>query len=189
MSDARRDIELLTRTEEQTALAGKALGAICRAGDLVALQGELGAGKTQLVRGLAQGMGIDPRRVSSPTFVMAQEYEPKGGGDDGRPILVHIDAYRIHSDEDLASIGWHGHGEELREDAVLAVEWASLIEPALGEDVLWVEIAHESDGRRIVCSARGAWRARMPLLNQSFRDAALTLAEPGASTRQKGAEP
>lgn len=168
-----------TRNVEQTLAVGAVVGRACQAGDLIALQGELGAGKTQFVRGLAQGMGVDPRQVNSPTFVLMQEYEPQ---DAERPVLVHIDAYRIQSADDLASIGWQGHGQALREQAVVAVEWASLIRPALGEDVLWVELKHAADGRRISLSAQGAWQDKIQLLSESLRDADLT-------SHTEGAEP
>nr|MBX2851708.1 hypothetical protein [Phycisphaeraceae bacterium] len=72
------------------------------------------------------------------------------------------DAYRIQSSEELESIGWSGHGEELREGAVIAIEWARMIRPALGDDFLWVEIEHAPAGRRISLSAEGNWRDKMP---------------------------
>lgn len=181
MSKRTADIVIDTQTADQTAAVGEAVGRCCEAGDIVALQGELGAGKTQFVRGLAKGMGLNPRQVSSPTFVMAQEYELAENRDCPHYLLVHIDAYRINNDEDLASIGWHGHGEELREGAVVAVEWASLIAPALGDDLLWVELRHESDGRRISLSARGAWSGKMQAVKASLLQADLTIEE--------GAEP
>ena len=162
-------ITIETSTADQTMSVGSAIGQACRAGDVIALQGELGAGKTQLVRGIANGMGLDPRLVSSPTFVMVQEYEPEDGSDS--PVLVHIDAYRIHSPDELETIGWSGHGEELRDNAVVAIEWAKLIRPALGDDLLWLDIEHKPDGRRISLSAQGAWQAKMQLLSESFRDA------------------
>ena len=172
-------ITIRTHSTGQTVQVGEAIGSCCSAGDLVALQGELGAGKTQLVRGLASGLGLNPRQVSSPTFVMVQEYEPAEGSD--RPVLVHIDAYRISSPEELESIGWIGRGEELRDNAVVAIEWARLIRPAIGEDLLWVEVEHAPEGRRILCSAMGAWQDKMKLLSQSLRDAGL---DP-----EQGAEP
>eukprot|EP00752_Nemacystus_decipiens_P016090 g14386.t1 len=155
------------------------VGEHCVAGDLIALQGELGAGKTQLVRGLAQGLGLSPRLVSSPTFVMVQEYEPPPedsarGGKTMVPVLVHIDAYRIHSPDELESIGWSGHGDELREGAVVAIEWAKLIRPALGEDLLWVEIEHCPSGRQITLTASGAWRDKMQGLEMALRDAGIS---------------
>ena len=67
-------LTIQTTSVEQTVQLGEAIGKCCKPGDIIALQGELGAGKTQLVRGLAQGMGLNPRQVSSPTFVMVQEY-------------------------------------------------------------------------------------------------------------------
>lgn len=173
MNQASDTITIDTRTAAQTAMAGAVVGHACTAGDVVALQGELGAGKTQFVRGMAEGLGLNPRQVSSPTFVLVQEYEPPSDRSN-KLLLVHIDAYRIKSDEDLASIGWHGQGEELREQAVVAVEWASLIKPALGEDVLWVRIEHEPDGRRISLWAQGTWRDKMHVLSESFRHAGLT---------------
>lgn len=168
------DLIIDTSSTDQTVAAGAAIGRVCQASDIIALEGELGAGKTQLVRGLAQGMGLNPRQVSSPTFVIVQEYEPPVADND-KPILVHIDAYRIKSEEDLASIGWYGHGEELRDQAVVAVEWASLIAPALGEDVLHVGITHEPHGRRITIGATGRWRSKLDELNQAVRDAELDL--------------
>jgi len=166
------DITVHTLSTEETMAVGAAIGRACAAGDIIALQGELGAGKTQLVRGIAQGMGLNTRHVSSPTFVLMQEYEPADAEDD-RPVLVHIDAYRIKSEEDLTSIGWHGHGQELRDNAVVAVEWASLIEPALGEDVLWVEISHIPDGREIELSARGAWSIKIEAVIAALREGGL----------------
>lgn len=174
------DITIDTDSPDQTVRCGAAIGRLCEAGDVIALQGELGAGKTQLVRGLAEGMGLDPGHVSSPTFVMMQEYEP-ARPEQGRPVLVHIDAYRIQSQEDLVSIGWHGFGEEVRDQAVVAVEWAGLIEPSLGDDALWVAIEHAPGGRRLLLSARGLWWGKMKALSESLRDAGLTPTE--------GAEP
>jgi tRNA threonylcarbamoyladenosine biosynthesis protein TsaE len=149
---------LESRSIEQTVALASAVGERCRAGDVVALSGELGAGKTQFVRGLACGMGIDPGRVSSPTFVIAQEYE---AGDAAGVVLVHIDAYRLHSGEELASLGWAGEGGDLRAGAVLAVEWADRVLDALGPDRLEVRLEHAPDGRRITLTGHGDWSARM----------------------------
>lgn len=160
-------IQIETSTTEQTLQIGEAIGHCCAAGDIIALQGELGAGKTQLVRGLARGLGLNPRQVSSPTFVMVQEYEPPE--DQAQiPVLVHIDAYRIESPHELESIGWTGQGEELREGAVLAIEWARLIRPALGADLLWIEIEHAPAGRRITLSAEGRWQAKIQELREAL---------------------
>lgn len=167
-------IELATREPEDTAELGQAIATCCRAGDIVALDGELGAGKTQLTRGLAAGLGIDPGHVSSPTFVMVQEYDTAADpAIESTPpehdplILVHIDAYRLGGPDDLASIGWDGDGAAMREGAVLAIEWAQRIRPALGPDLLQIDIAYESDGRRVTLTANGGWAQRLPRLREA----------------------
>ncbi|MBL9148557.1 MAG: tRNA (adenosine(37)-N6)-threonylcarbamoyltransferase complex ATPase subunit type 1 TsaE [Phycisphaerae bacterium] len=109
---------------------------------VVAIDGELGAGKTRFVGGLAAGLGIDRDAISSPSFVLAMEHE----GDAVR--LVHIDAWRIGSSEELVSIGW----DELlrRPKTVIAVEWASKIESALPRERVDVSIEHAGDTERRV---------------------------------------
>ena len=79
----------VTRSEEETIAVARDLGATLKAGDVVLLAGNLGAGKTAFVRGLAQGLGIDPEAVSSPTFTLVHEYR------DGRLMLFHADLYRL----------------------------------------------------------------------------------------------
>lgn len=179
-------IVIQTRTTERTMQVGELIGQHASPTDIIALQGQLGAGKTQLVRGLAVGLGLNPRLVSSPTFVMVQEYEP-ADDDDRTPVLVHIDAYRISSPDELESIGWAGQGEELRDNAVVAIEWAKLIRPALGENLLWVEIEHTSTGRRLSISAEGTWQDKMPLLSKALREAGL-FDEPSDASSETGAK-
>jgi len=146
---------------DQTVALGEALGKLARAGDLIGLVGELGAGKTQFVRGLARGMGLDESAVSSPTFVMIQEY---GAETDG-VALVHIDAYRLSSVDDLESIGWDASsllaGGEMRQSAVVVIEWADRLKDLLGEDYLLVAFAHEDEHTRLIsATCRGSWRDR-----------------------------
>lgn len=112
-------------SEQQTAELGRALGALLRPGDVVGLDGPLGAGKTTLTRAIAAGMGLDPRQVSSPTFAIVNEYEGEGAGG-----LAHLDAYRLGSADELDSIDW----ERLIDPAsglALVIEWAERIEEAL----------------------------------------------------------
>lgn len=103
---------------EETEALGERLGGLLAAGDMVALYGDLGAGKTTLVRGLARGLG-SPDRVSSPTFVLMHVY-------DGRLPVYHFDAYRLSGPSDLLGIGAE---EYLEGDGVAVVEWS---ERALG---------------------------------------------------------
>ena len=127
------------------------LAATLKPGDILALEGELGAGKTTLVRGLAQGLGIDPGLVSSPTFALMNEYE-------GNALtLVHIDAYRFGSPDELAGLDW----ERLIDDpaVIIAVEWPSKIEGALPPHrttTIALEHAGE-DHRRITLAQPRGW--------------------------------
>jgi tRNA threonylcarbamoyladenosine biosynthesis protein TsaE len=102
-----------TRTEEETAAAARMLAPQLRSGDVVLLSGDLGAGKTAFVRGLADGLGIDPAIVSSPTFTLIQEYRG------GRLLMHHIDLYRL-APREVEDLGL----DDLMEDGgVIAVEW------------------------------------------------------------------
>lgn len=136
---AQHSIQLTSHSEAQTAAIAAALAGNLRARDVVALEGELGAGKTVFVRGLARGLNINPARVSSPTFVIRQEYEPD---DPINPTLVHIDAYRLGGPDELETIGW----QELLADAdvVIAIEWPSRIAAALPADRVDVAIQHNA---------------------------------------------
>lgn len=155
-----------TRSVEQTLALGKALGGMVRPGDLIALVGELGAGKTQFVRGMAMGMGMDPSQVASPTYVLVHEYTS-----DNHPTpLVHIDAYRLRTLADLESIGWDRPMPEMREQAVVVIEWADRLGDELGDDYLHIELVHVGDDHRNVTVADrgGAWRDRADELARRF---------------------
>jgi len=150
-----------SRSVADTLAVGAAIARASRPGDIIALDGELGAGKTQLVRGIAQGLGLDPRQVASPTFVIAHEYEPAPGVNDrDAPVLVHIDAYRLTGPGDLDTIGWGEDGRETRDGAVVAIEWATRIAAALGDDLLRVTLEHTHTGRRITLLPQGNWQQR-----------------------------
>ncbi len=138
---------------------GAALGRVLRAGDVVALHGELGAGKTCLVRGIAAGMGLDPSVVSSPTFLIVHEYEPARHRP-GAPELVHVDAYRLGGVEDLDSIGWDRVCDG---SAVIVIEWAERVAGALPAGERRLDISMETVDRRtrrIVIEGARAWQDR-----------------------------
>ena len=105
--------EIVTSTEEETSAAGERLAASLNAGDVVLLYGDLGAGKTAFVRGLARGLGANVDDVSSPTFTLVQEYH-------GRVTLYHVDLYRL----DPPEIDDLGLDELVCGDGVVAIEWA-----------------------------------------------------------------
>ena len=112
-------------SEEATAELGAALGEIVGPGDVVGLDGPLGAGKTTLTRAIAAGMGLDRRAVSSPTFVVVNEYEREGA-----TSLAHVDAYRLSGADELDSVDWDRLIDP-DSGAVVVVEWAGRIGQAL----------------------------------------------------------
>lgn len=143
-----------TFSVDQTLDVGSVVAQFMKPGDIIALEGDLGAGKTQFVRGLARTIGVDERQVSSPTFVLVHEYE----GDFGKPILVHLDAYRLTGPEDLESIGWDESQGGFGKDVVVAVEWATRMLEWLGNDVLLVTLTHMGEEERFIeIQAQGRW--------------------------------
>ena len=132
-----------TGSEEETASAGEQLAAQLRPGDVVLLYGDLGAGKTAFVRGLARGLGAPEGDVSSPTFTIVQEYA-------GRVPLYHVDLYRLEPKEvdDL------GLDELVSGDGVVAIEWAERWH-GRPDDVIEVTLEHAGeDARRIAIVRR-----------------------------------
>lgn len=155
----------VTNSVEQTEMIAATIARMAHKGDVVGLVGELGAGKTQFVRGLALGLGINPSCISSPTFVIHHEYENA----DDRPVLVHIDAYRLQGPDELESIGWQPEGGELAADAVVAIEWADRVASLLGNSTLQVDLEHVTEQtRRIKITAKGYWQSRMESLSEAL---------------------
>jgi len=143
----KRDMEFMTRNEGETVALAARFSQLCASGDVVALYGDLGAGKTRFVRGLAEGLGLEADEVSSPTFVLMHEYLSADAADS--MMLVHIDAYRMAGAEELESIGW----DEMvggDERAVVVVEWADRVVGALPDDRIDVEIEHRDYDERVI---------------------------------------
>ncbi|HKH74957.1 MAG TPA: tRNA (adenosine(37)-N6)-threonylcarbamoyltransferase complex ATPase subunit type 1 TsaE [Vicinamibacterales bacterium] len=141
MSDGK---SLVTRSEEETAGVARELASALKAGDVILLSGNLGAGKTAFVRGLASGLGIDPEEVSSPTFTLVHEYRG------GRLTLYHADLYRLEriATEDI------GLEEMGIADGVLAIEWPDRLAHAMpGAREIQIEIVGDTS-RRISHSIR-----------------------------------
>ena len=137
---------LQTAAADETEGLGRRLGALLRAGDVVALSGDLGAGKTVMVRGIAAGAG-STARVASPTFTLIREYP-------GRVPLFHADLYRI---DDPSQLGDLGLEELFDRPAVMVVEWAERAGTLLPPEHLWISIAFGAgaDDREITFVARG----------------------------------
>jgi tRNA threonylcarbamoyladenosine biosynthesis protein TsaE len=150
-SPSTRAATLVSGSPTETEKIGRAIGGSCRGGEVIALVGDLGTGKTRLVKGIAIGLGIDPARVTSPTFVLHQRHVARG------LRLDHVDAYRLS-----AAREWDALGLEQSPSAVLAVEWADRIDAALPSGRL--EIRMEVLGanrRRLDLDARGAPAERL----------------------------
>jgi tRNA threonylcarbamoyladenosine biosynthesis protein TsaE len=141
---------------EDTLRAGETLGKLLRPGDVVALMGELGSGKTVLVRGIAVGLGCAAGDVHSPSFTLINEYDSSGGDGSaagGRTRLAHVDLYRIQSDADLPGIGWDHY---CHAGHVLAVEWAERALMWLPRDHLRVRLETlEGEWRRLCVQPTG----------------------------------
>jgi tRNA threonylcarbamoyladenosine biosynthesis protein TsaE len=137
--------ETVTASEEETIAAGAALAQRLSAGDILLLHGELGAGKTAFVRGVAQGLGARSDDVSSPTFTLIQEYGS------GRLTLYHVDLYRL----DPAEVDDLGLEELVESGGIVAIEWPDRWRrrPA---DAVTVSLANEGEDRRRLRVARVA---------------------------------
>jgi tRNA threonylcarbamoyladenosine biosynthesis protein TsaE len=122
-----------TRSARATRALGERLGGLLRPGDVVALVGELGAGKTQLVRGACAGAGVPEQEVSSPSFAIVASYH-------GRVPVHHADLYRISDEDELYGTGF---GDLVGGDGALLVEWADRIPGALPEERLTLTLSHD----------------------------------------------
>ena len=134
---------LISHDESETIEAGRAFVTRLAPGAIVALRGDLGAGKTRFVRGMAAGLGHDPRQVSSPTYTLANEYDTAGA----RCPLIHIDAYRLPEGDDLSSIGWDHMTDGT---AIIVIEWAERVRGVLPAGCAEVDIEHEGDRERVI---------------------------------------
>ena len=137
--------EIVSYSADETHAIGVQLGQNAVAGDVILLTGELGAGKTTLTQGIAQGLGVE-ERPRSPTFVMATEYH-------GRLPLYHLDLYRIDNIAELDELGLE---EYLSEDGVAVVEWADRASQAFPVECLWISLEPtDADTRQITLTANG----------------------------------
>ena len=135
---------IVTASETETAAVGRDLASDLSAGSVVLLFGDLGAGKTAFVRGLAEGLGVTTDDVSSPTFTIMQEYRG------GRLPLYHVDLYRLDDPREVDDLGL----DELTANGVLAIEWADKL-PRPKPDAINIELLHELDDRRTISISFG----------------------------------
>ena len=139
-------VRIVSHSPAETIAIGCGLGRLLQPGDILCLAGGLGAGKTCLARGVAMGLGADEARVSSPTFVLAQEYS-------GRIPMYHLDLYRLRSAEEVEDAGLD---EYVGFDGVAVIEWPNVYSPLLNMDRLTVDIATTAAfERELILAARG----------------------------------
>jgi tRNA threonylcarbamoyladenosine biosynthesis protein TsaE len=139
---------VITRSEPETSAVGRDMAAALQGGAIVLLHGDLGAGKTAFVRGMAEGLGISPGEVSSPTFTLVQEYRG------GRLPFYHVDLYRLRPVE-VADLGLE---DITLEGGVTAIEWPDRL-PRPFVEAVHVRIEHgEGDQRLITIDGSGGQR-------------------------------
>ncbi len=152
----------LLRTPSATQELGMAIGHELQGGEVITLTGELGAGKTCCVRGLAKGLGLSTDEVTSPTYTIIQEY-------DGQPPIVHVDLYRLESSVELDEIGLSSY---FTTQHVVIIEWADRVpETLLPTDRLSLQLTYGSrHSRHVTLQAFGPRsQAVLSALSQQFK--------------------
>jgi tRNA threonylcarbamoyladenosine biosynthesis protein TsaE len=128
-----------SKSPSETIRIGKSLGSLLMPGDVVALVGELGTGKTQLIKGLAAGVGVRKSTyLSSPSFTLINEYI-------GKLPFYHIDLFRLKSEREAGELGLD---EYFQGGGITAIEWADKIPSLLPEEMLWIEIHYTGENKR-----------------------------------------
>lgn len=132
-------MRLLSRSEEETKEIGLRLGKRLKPGDVVCLYGELGAGKTTMIKGIANALDIDERNITSASFVIIAEHH-------GRMPFYHVDLYRV-TPEEVSDLGLH---EYLKREGVTVIEWAERAESEISGDTIDVRIACKDEDSRMI---------------------------------------
>jgi tRNA threonylcarbamoyladenosine biosynthesis protein TsaE len=133
--------EIISTSTEETFKLGRKIGSLLQPGDLVAFTGDLGAGKTCCIQGIAVGLGVHDRKaVTSPTYTLIHEYQ-------GRIPLYHFDVYRLAREEDLYDLGYE---EYFYGDGVTVIEWADRILSFLPDEHLTIHLFSQPDQTRCI---------------------------------------
>jgi tRNA threonylcarbamoyladenosine biosynthesis protein TsaE len=137
-----KDYLIISESQTHTVEFGRRLGSQLRGGEVIAICGPLGSGKTHLIKGIAAGAGAgDSRNVNSPTFVIVNEYS-------GRLDIYHIDAYRINSISEFVMLGFD---DFCYRQSVVLIEWADRVESVLKNmDCIWVVLEHTGPNQRSI---------------------------------------
>ena len=138
-SNAEALFPVTSESVEETYALGARLAKTLDAGAVLALYGDLGTGKTHLVKGIAKGLGLDPATVRSPTFTILHTY------DEGRRPLHHFDAYRVQTPDEFVELGFE---EYVHGDGITCIEWADRVEDLLPPHTLHLTLSHVDAQRR-----------------------------------------
>ena len=158
----------------ETRIFGEHLGRTLQPGDVVALSGELGSGKTTLIQGIAQGLGRDPEGIKSPTFVLVRDYP-------GEVPLVHVDAYRL---DGSPAVAWLDLDLIFSPRKITVIEWAERFGELLPQEHLALRLEHVSINRRRMTveghgTRGGALLAQLRAVTERLREAPAAAPEPG----------
>ncbi len=145
------DLEITSNSPEETIEIGQKVGSQLKGGEVIAVCGTLGSGKTHLIKGIAAGAGaVESKKVTSPTFLIINEYKsrPSEGLDKGRLDIYHIDAYRLESNFEFEMLGFDDY---CNPQSVVLIEWADKIESALKDmDYIRAELFHTGQAQRSI---------------------------------------
>ncbi|MFS2112031.1 tRNA (adenosine(37)-N6)-threonylcarbamoyltransferase complex ATPase subunit type 1 TsaE [Sphingomonas sp. Sphisp140] len=142
-------------TPEESLELGRRLAGLARPGDVIALSGPLGAGKTSIARGLLAALGLE-EEAPSPSFAIVQPYEPP----EVRFPVLHVDLYRIDDPSEAEELGL----DDARYDSLLIVEWPERLGAAAWHDALWLSLDVAPDGARVLTAkVPAAWKDRWSL--------------------------
>jgi tRNA threonylcarbamoyladenosine biosynthesis protein TsaE len=130
------DFTIITQSPEETIKFGKDIAGKLNEGDVVAIYGDLGSGKTQIVKGICLGLGVRDT-VNSPTFIIVNEYEAAGGME-----IYHMDLYRMTSEDEVINIGFEDY---MSKGGILIIEWPVHIERLLPANTIKIHIAHTNE--------------------------------------------
>lgn len=134
-------VVLQTKSTSETIRIGKRIGSLLLTGDIVAFVGELGTGKTQFIKGLAAGVGVENTKyISSPSFTLINEYR-------GKTPFYHIDLYRLKAEEEAEELGLE---EYVGGEGITAIEWADRIPSLLPRELLWIQIRYTGKQTRSI---------------------------------------
>ncbi len=132
---------IYTQSATETVQIGKRIGKLLRAGDVIALVGELGSGKTHLIKGLAAGVGVErSHRITSPSFTLIHEYQ-------GRIPFFHVDLFRLATEEEAEELGLE---EYFVRGGVTAIEWADKIPQLLPKELIWINLRSLGEEARVI---------------------------------------